>query len=53
MLKGAIQRLVKGPLAMKLLDDEVVPGDSLTIDADLKKGVMTFKPSKAKLARQA
>ena len=23
---------------MKLLDGEVVPGDSLTIDADMKKG---------------
>jgi ATP-dependent Clp protease ATP-binding subunit ClpB len=50
-LKRAIQRLVQDPLAMKLLDGEVVPGDSLTIDADLKKGVMTFTPAKAKAAR--
>jgi len=50
-LKRAIQRLVQDPLAMKLLDGEVLPGDSLTIDADLKKGVMTFTPSKAKAAR--
>jgi hypothetical protein len=36
-----------------LLDGEVAPGDSLTIDADTKKGVMTFTPAKAKVARQA
>jgi ATP-dependent Clp protease ATP-binding subunit ClpB len=52
-LKRAIQRLIQDPLAMKLLDGEVVPGDSLTIDADTKKGVMTFTPAKAKVARQA
>ena len=50
-LKRAIQRLIQDPLAMKLLDGEVVPGDSLTIDADLKKGAMTFTPAKAKAAR--
>jgi hypothetical protein len=38
---------------MKLLDGEVVPGDSLTIDADLKKDVMMFTPAKAKAAKQA
>jgi ATP-dependent Clp protease ATP-binding subunit ClpB len=52
-LKRAIQRLIQDPLAMKLLDGEVAPGDSLTIDADMKKGVMTFAPTKAKAARQA
>ena len=50
-LKRAIQRLIQDPLAMKLLDGEVVPGDSLTIDADMKKGVMTFAPAKAKAAK--
>jgi ATP-dependent Clp protease ATP-binding subunit ClpB len=53
MLKRVIQRLIQDPLAMKLLDGEVVPGDSLTIDADAKKGVVTFTPAKAKAARQA
>jgi ATP-dependent Clp protease ATP-binding subunit ClpB len=52
-LKRAIQRLIQDPLAMKLLDGEVVPGDSLTIDADMKKGTMTFTPVKAKAAKQA
>ena len=41
-LKRAIQRLIQDPLAMKLLDGEVTPGDSLLIDADAKKGAMTF-----------
>jgi ATP-dependent Clp protease ATP-binding subunit ClpB len=50
-LKRAIQRLIQDPLAMKLLDGEVVPGDSLTIDADMKKGTMTFTRAKAKVAR--
>jgi ATP-dependent Clp protease ATP-binding subunit ClpB len=53
MLKLAIQRLIQDPLAMKLLDGEVAPGDSLTIDAHVKQGVMTFERAKAKAARQA
>ncbi|MGA2986048.1 MAG: ATP-dependent chaperone ClpB [Terriglobia bacterium] len=52
-LKRAIQRLIQDPLAMKLLDGEVVPGESLTIDADMKKGAMTFAPTKAKAAKRA
>ena len=51
-LKRAIQRLIQDPLAMKLLDGEVVPGDSLTVDADMKKGAMTFTPATAKAARK-
>jgi ATP-dependent Clp protease ATP-binding subunit ClpB len=50
-LKRAIQRLIQDPLAMKLLDGEVLPGDTLEVDGDLKKGVMTFERSKAKAAR--
>jgi ATP-dependent Clp protease ATP-binding subunit ClpB len=50
-LKRAIQRLIQDPLAMKLLDGEVTPGDSLTVDADMKKGVMTFARAAAKAAR--
>jgi ATP-dependent Clp protease ATP-binding subunit ClpB len=51
-LKRAIQRLIQDPLAMKLLDGEVAPGDSLTVDADLKKGEMTFARATAKAARK-
>ncbi len=42
-LKRAIQRLIQDPLAMKLLDAAVLPGDTLAVDADLKKGEMTFE----------
>jgi hypothetical protein len=36
---------------MKLLDGEVLPGERLEVDADLKKGTMTFGREKAKAAR--
>jgi ATP-dependent Clp protease ATP-binding subunit ClpB len=47
-LKRAIQRLIQDPLAMKLLDGEVMPGETVKVDADLKKGAMVFEPAKAK-----
>jgi ATP-dependent Clp protease ATP-binding subunit ClpB len=50
-LKRAIQRLIQDPLAMKLLDGEVLPGETVKVDADLKKGVMVFEPARAKPAR--
>ena len=37
-LKRAIQRLIQDPLAMKLLDGEVLPGETVEIDGDLKEG---------------
>jgi ATP-dependent Clp protease ATP-binding subunit ClpB len=51
-LKRAIQRLIQDPLAMKLLDGDVVPGDSLTVDADMKRGVMTFARATATAAKR-
>ncbi len=51
-LKRAIQRLIQDPLALKILDDEVRPGDSVTVDADAKKGEMTFERAAAKAARR-
>jgi hypothetical protein len=33
---------------MKLLDGEVLPGDSLAVGGDLKKGQMTFERATAK-----
>ncbi len=42
-LKRAIQRLIQDPLAMKLLDGEVLPGDSVSVDADSKRGEMKFE----------
>jgi len=41
-MKRAIQRLIQDPLAMRLLDGEVKPGDSVVADADLKTGEMKF-----------
>jgi ATP-dependent Clp protease ATP-binding subunit ClpB len=43
-LKRATQRLIQDPLAMKLLDGEVLPGDP-------KKCTMTFARAPAKTAR--
>ena len=44
-LKRAIQRLVQDPLAMKILDGEVLHGDHVIVDADKKAGKMTFRVS--------
>jgi ATP-dependent Clp protease ATP-binding subunit ClpB len=41
-LKRAIQRMIQDPLAMKILDGEVLHGDYVVVDA--KKGELTFKP---------
>ena len=49
-LKRAIQRLIQDPLAMKLLDGDVVPGDTVEVDADLKKGEMKFECETVKAA---
>jgi hypothetical protein len=37
---------------MKLLDGEITPGETLIVDADAKKGEMTFEPAAAKAARK-
>jgi ATP-dependent Clp protease ATP-binding subunit ClpB len=51
-LRRAIQRLIQDPLAMKILDGEVLPGETIQVDADLKKGEMTFKHRMAEAARK-
>jgi ATP-dependent Clp protease ATP-binding subunit ClpB len=50
-LRRAIQTLVQDPLALKMLQGEIQPGDSLVVDADADKGVMKFQ--KAALATAA
>ena len=50
-LKRAIQRLIQDPLAMKLLDGEVLPGETVEVDGDLKKGTMTFGRATAEAVR--
>jgi ATP-dependent Clp protease ATP-binding subunit ClpB len=45
-LKRAIQKLVQDPLALKILDGEVLHGDHVIVDADKKAGKMKFEVSK-------
>ncbi len=45
-LKRAIQKLVQDPLALKILDGEVLHGDHVVVDADKKMGKMVFTVSK-------
>jgi ATP-dependent Clp protease ATP-binding subunit ClpB len=45
-LKRAIQKLVQDPLALKILDGEILHGDHIVIDADNKAGKMKFEISK-------
>jgi ATP-dependent Clp protease ATP-binding subunit ClpB len=45
-LKRAIQKLVQDPLALKILDGEVLHGDHVVVDADKKAGKMAFEVSK-------
>jgi len=45
-LKRAIQKLVQDPLALKILDGEVLHGDHVIVDADKKAGRLTFTVSK-------
>ncbi|MCZ6750196.1 MAG: AAA family ATPase, partial [Acidobacteria bacterium] len=51
-LRRAIQTLIQDPLAMKILDGEVVPGDTVLVNADLEKGVMTFEKAPVATAAQ-
>jgi len=44
-LKRAIQKLIQDPLALKILDGEVLHGDHLIVAADKKAGKMTFEVS--------
>ncbi|HVO79299.1 MAG TPA: ATP-dependent chaperone ClpB [Terriglobales bacterium] len=45
-LKRAIQKLVQDPLALKILDGEVLHGDHVVVDADKRAGKMKFEVSK-------
>jgi ATP-dependent Clp protease ATP-binding subunit ClpB len=44
-LKRAIQKLVQDPLALKILDGEVLHGDHVIVDADKRSGKMVFRVS--------
>jgi len=45
-LKRAIQKLMQDPLALKILDGEVLNGDHVIVEADKRLGKMTFAISK-------
>ncbi len=47
-MKRAIQRLIQDPLALKLLDGEIHPGDTLRVDVDTKTDGMKFTPETKK-----
>ena len=47
-MKRAIQRLIQDPLALKILDGEVHPGDEVLVDADPKTDEMKFEQRKLK-----
>ncbi|PYU32931.1 MAG: ATP-dependent chaperone ClpB [Acidobacteria bacterium] len=42
-LRRTVQRLVQDPLAMKILDGSVLPGDHVLVDADPRSGEMVFQ----------
>jgi ATP-dependent Clp protease ATP-binding subunit ClpB len=44
---------VQDPLAMKILDGEVLHGDHIVVDADKKAGKMKFEVSKRVGEKQA
>jgi ATP-dependent Clp protease ATP-binding subunit ClpB len=46
-LKRAIQKMIQDPLALKILDGEVLHGDHVVVDADAKAHKMTFTVSRA------
>ncbi|HKU20654.1 MAG TPA: ATP-dependent chaperone ClpB [Terriglobales bacterium] len=45
-LKRAIQRMIQDPLALKILDGEVLHGDHVIVDANLRERKMTFNVSR-------
>jgi ATP-dependent Clp protease ATP-binding subunit ClpB len=45
-LKRAIQKLIQDPLALKILDGEVLHGDHLVADADKRSGKIKFEVSR-------
>jgi len=45
-LKRAIQKLIQDPLALKILDGQVLHGDHSVVDADKRTGKMTFAVSR-------
>jgi len=51
-LKRSIQKLVQDPLALKILDGEVLHGDHVIVDADKRAGKMKFEVSRHAPAKE-
>jgi ATP-dependent Clp protease ATP-binding subunit ClpB len=51
-LKRAIQKLVQDPLALKILDGEVLHGDHVIVDADKRAGKMVIQVSRHAPAKE-
>jgi ATP-dependent Clp protease ATP-binding subunit ClpB len=51
-LKRAIQKLVQDPLALKILDGEVLHGDHVIVDADKRAGKMAIQVSRHAPAKE-
>ncbi len=49
-LRRTVQRLVQDPLAMKILEGSVLPGDHVLVDADRRSGEMVFQRSAEQVA---
>ena len=52
-LKRAIQRLIQDPLAIKILDGEVLHGDHVKVDADPLNNRLVFEVAGKKAAKPA
>jgi ATP-dependent Clp protease ATP-binding subunit ClpB len=52
-LKRAIQRMIQDPLALKILDGEVLHGDHVVVDANMKDRKMTFTVSRAAAGKRS
>ena len=52
-LKRAIQGLIQNPLALKLLNGEILPGDTVTISGDSEAGRMVIRADRQPQASPA
>ena len=43
-LKRALQRMIQNPLAIKILNGEILHGAHVKIDVDRKSGELSFEP---------
>jgi ATP-dependent Clp protease ATP-binding subunit ClpB len=48
-LRGALQRLIQDPLAMRILEGKVLPGDHVVVKAEERAGQMVFERAVAEV----